>query len=199
MEQGKFIVFEGIDGCGGTSHASLTVDWLTQQGFNVVLTKEPTDTEIGNLLRLYLTNGAILPETDALLFASDRVEHSRWILDRINQGQIVISDRYLESSIAYQAAQRLPVKWILNLNRYCHLPDLNILLYLDPEIAIQRKLFTDKFEKINFLKQVQKNYLHRAKANTSNWKIIDSSSSIETVQQKIEVIIKDFLQFEEHE
>ena len=108
MKKGIFIAIDGIDGCGSTTQVGILGNYLKKGGENVHLTREPSEFEIGKLLRKYLKKPETPIPTDALLFAADRVEHYyKEILPKIQNNYIVVSDRYLESSIAYQATQTI--------------------------------------------------------------------------------------------
>ena len=106
MKGGYFIAIDGIDGCGSTTQTRLLGEHLKSRELKVHLTKEPSELEIGTLIRKFLKMQDIPSATDALLFAADRIQHYyNEILPKLREGFIVISDRYLESSIAYQTAQ----------------------------------------------------------------------------------------------
>ncbi|MHA1713751.1 MAG: dTMP kinase, partial [Candidatus Ranarchaeia archaeon] len=96
---------------------------------------------------------------------------------------------------AYQAAQRMPVSWILSINRFSLVPDLNILLDIEPQLALSRKPAVDKFENVSFLRKVREIYLHRAAENPAKWIVVDSGSSIDEVQSLIQEKIKPFFDF----
>ncbi|MHA1266468.1 MAG: dTMP kinase [Candidatus Helarchaeota archaeon] len=197
--KGKFIVLEGIDGSGTTTHAKLLESWLRKKGYLAISTSEPTNGKIGMIIRNNLKIGSHMGEKvkiaalDALLFAADRIEHwETFIKPNLNAGYIVISDRYIESSLAYQTAAGLPFEWIQSINQYIELPDLTILLDIDAESALQRKLLPlEKYENIKFLKQVRQNYLKRA--NFCHYPIINTNNLIEEVQLNLQKIILDLL------
>jgi dTMP kinase len=168
MPKGLFIVFEGIDGSGKTTQSKLLFELFSKEGKQVIWTKEPTDGDIGSLLTNKYLKEVDLPIVDALLFAADREEHLKdMVIPALNQGKIVISDRYYHSTLAYQQAQGLELKWLLELNKNFIKPDLTIIIDLEPEIAIERiekdkkRKIEDrkKFEKLEFLKKVRKNFL----------------------------------------
>jgi len=208
MQKGTFIVLEGIDGSGTTTHCKILAEKLREIGFNVHITQEPSNLKVGKLLREYLKIKEIPPPTDALLFAADRVEHYyNEILPKLQEGFVVISDRYIESSIAYQCAQsgnkykymkedfNITEEWIENINKFVKYPDITILLDIDPEISLKRKYKQsenpEKFENVDFLKVVRKIYLNRAKFK--NYYILDVNNSIDIVSENIYKIIKKFL------
>jgi dTMP kinase len=168
MAKGLFIVFEGIDGSGKTTQSKLLFDFLLKKRKKVIWTKEPTNGNIGSLLTNKYLKDTDLPFVDALLFAADREEHLKTeVIPALNQGKIVISDRYYHSTLAYQQAQGLELKWLLQLNKNFIKPDLTIIIDVEPEIAMvrikldkKRKIEErKKFEKLEFLKKVRKNFL----------------------------------------
>jgi len=197
-----FIVLEGIDGSGTTTHSRLLTNFLEEKGFKVHLTKEPSSSIIGELLKKILLDKNIPPETDALLFAADRLYHYKNEIKRkIDDNFIVISDRYLESSIAYQSSQsnEITIEWIENINKFIGIPDITIILDLPTEISLERKLANlksmgknqEKFEDIEFLVKARNKFIKRAKEK--GYKIINSEKSIELVQNEIRDYIKSKL------
>lgn len=192
--KGVFIVFEGIDGAGSTTHSTLLSKWLKEQGYEVLLTREPSENEIGELIRNLLYK-KVPPAVDALLFAADRILHLyEEIKPMLEKGNIVISDRYVESSLAYQVAQGLDSRWVLEMNKYAIQPDMNIILDIDPETALKRKerKASTKFENVEFLKKVREIFLERAKIK--NYIVIDTANPINKVQKKIRRIVSTLLQ-----
>ncbi|MFX1301784.1 MAG: dTMP kinase [Promethearchaeota archaeon] len=191
-----FIVLEGGDAAGTTTHSHLLKGFLESKGFNVHLTQEPSNSKIGILLREFLKNKEIPPTTDALLFAADRDLHfHNEIQKKLQEGYIVISDRYLESSIIYQSIQsdKISVDWIKEINKFVGIPDITIILDIEPRIALARKEDKDleKFEDTSFLDKVRDLYLARAKQE--GYHVISSDDIIELVQEKIQKIIIDKL------
>lgn len=187
-----FIVLDGIDGSGTTTHSNLLKGFLETKGLKVHLTKEPSDTEIGRLVRKYLKDKTIPPITDALLFAADRSLHYFGeIYDKLDQGFIVICDRYIESSIIYQSSQSefISMKWVKEINKFVGKPDLTIILDIDPKISLARKTQQEleKFEDTSFLDKVRALYLKRAKEE--NYFVVNSNEIIEFVQEKIQAIV----------
>jgi dTMP kinase len=196
-EKSFFIVIDGIDGCGGTTHCNLLKEFLKSKDYKVHLTQEPSSSDIGILLRKYLKNKEIPPTTDALLFAADRTIHYHIeIKDKLKEGFIVISDRYIESSIAYQSNQtdEITIEWVKKINKFVENPGLTIILDIDPKIALERKNQDDleKFENLSFLEKVRSVYLNQA--NEQGHKIINSDDLIENVQKEIQKIVIDKLQ-----
>ncbi|MDX1797286.1 MAG: dTMP kinase [Candidatus Lokiarchaeia archaeon] len=192
MQKPIFIVLEGGDAAGTTTHSHLLKGFLESQGFKVHLTQEPSQSKIGKLLREYLKNKDIPPSTDALLFAADRNLHfNNEIKKKLEEGFIVISDRYIESSIVYQSAQspEISIEWVKEINKFVGWPDITIILDIDPKTALARKENQDleKFEETLFLDKVRNLYLQRAKQE--NYFVISSDDIIEIVQENIQKLI----------
>ncbi len=195
MQQGLFIAIEGIDGSGTTTHTKLLSKWLRKKGIAVVETHEPTDERIGRLIREILRDTTVPPAIDALLFAADRIDNTlNKIQPALDQGKIVISDRYVESSFAYQCSSGLDREWVQNLNRYALTPNITLLLDISPTIALSRKRRPkpkEKFEHVAFLEKVRQIFIERAQEN--GFKIIDAEGSIKEVQSQIQKHIEPML------
>ncbi len=192
MHQTLFIVLDGIDGSGTSTHCNLLAGFLSLKGLKTFLTQEPSSSEIGKLLRKYLKDERIPASTDALLFAADRVLHYKTeIKKKLEDGYIVISDRYIESSIAYQSNQsdEITIEWVENLNLFAGEPDLTIILDIDPKISLSRKHqeFLEKFEDTSLLDKVRRVYLTRAEK--LGYPIINTNNIIELVQTEIQKIV----------
>jgi dTMP kinase len=137
---GVFICVEGLDGCGKTTQAKLLVRRLRRK-YDAVYTAEPSRGRIGALIRKDYLHGAKRGSSivEALLFAADRFEHvENEVLPLLHMGKIVISDRYVYSSLAYQGAAGLDVEWIQKLNEHAIRPDLAIFIDVAPETVVQR-------------------------------------------------------------
>jgi len=140
---GCFIVFEGIDGAGKSVQVAMLKDKLIKNHYEVTVTKEPTDAgPIGKLIQdILFKDEKVTNEALALLFAADRADHTRRIIvPALNNGAIVISDRYVYSSLAYQSRgiTKLNLDWLRTINKYIEQPDLVIYLDVPPEIGLQR-------------------------------------------------------------
>jgi len=186
LKKGAFIAIEGVDGAGSSTQTWLLVNWLAEKGYSAVATKEPNpDGEIRSAIRHVLRERSPIPELDALLFAADRVDHvERFIKPWLKSKKIVVSDRYLESSIAYQTSQGLSEKWILSINRHAIAPDITIILDVDPKVSLTRKdVEPERFENATFLSKVRKKFLERAKMK--GYCVIDASRSLEEVQTEV--------------
>lgn len=165
--RGKFIVLEGADGCGKTTHGRMIVEYLNKHGIPAEMTFEPTDGEVGKLLRRYLKGeekGS--EETIAGLFLADRLNHitkEGGLLDRLNEGITMVCDRYYLSSIAYNCMSRTP-QWVFELNgkaRELLKPD--IIIYLDMptenlEERITNRNTVEIYENVEYQKKVKERY-----------------------------------------
>jgi dTMP kinase len=192
MHRSLFIVLDGIDGSGTSTHCKLLVGFLNLKCLKTYLTQEPSSSEVGKLLRIYLKDERIPASTDALLFAADRVIHyENEIKTKLEEGYIVISDRYIESSIAYQSSQsdEISIEWVKNLNIFAGEPDLTIILDIDPKISLSRKNqeFLEKFEDTSLLDKVRRVYLTRAEK--LGYAVINTNNIIEMVQAEIQNIV----------
>jgi dTMP kinase len=189
MKKGLFIVIEGIDGSGKGTQSKKLYKWLKRERHESYLTYEPTDGIIGRVIREGLKKGSLDPVTEALLFAADRREHQSEISSEIENGKIVVCDRYLSSSAAYQGAHGIDIEWIDKINNFALKPDLLIILDVKPELALKRinsrGAKTDYFEKVEFLRKVREIYLTYSEA----W-IVDASRSVEEVHEEIKGIVK---------
>src|SRR5262249_32773038 len=140
------IAFEGGEGSGKSTQVERLAQWLSDRGLAVTVTREPGATDFGSRLRRILLespDGALTPRAEALLFAADRAEHvDAVICPALDRGDVVITDRYVDSSLAYQGAGRaLPVEDVRRLSRWATnglVPDLTVLLDIDPELGLER-------------------------------------------------------------
>ena len=134
------------------------------------------------------------PETEALLFAADRIEHGKVIKKALEKGKIVISDRYKHSSFAYQGAAGVDVKWMQSLNKHAMVPDLVILLDIDPDKSLERVSDREKtvFEKNEYLKKVRAEYLRYAEME--ELVVVDALQSIEEVHEDILSQVKKLIE-----
>jgi len=204
---GTFIVLEGIDGAGKSTQAKLLKIWFEERGYEVVLTKEPTDTAFGKLIRrLVLTGGRegiidgakISHEAEALLFAADRAEHvDKLIKPSLEAGKIVISDRYFYSSLAYQWARGLDLEWLIDLNRFAIRPDLVVLLDLPVKESMKRlrsRSIKSEFDKIYELqRRVRENYLKLAE-RFPEIKIVNALEDVDSVHRQIVALVEALLE-----
>jgi dTMP kinase len=191
-----FITFEGIDGVGKSTQLDLLETWLIQQGKEVIRTLEPGGTELGQEIRHLLLHrrGDVAPRAEALLYAADRAHHvATKIRPALALGKVVLSDRYFDSSVAYQgAARELDVTQVRDISLWAVdnlLPDLTILLDLTAEQAMLRRNKTgvepDRLEqeKVDFFERAREQYLELAKE--PRFLVVDANLSVEEIQQQI--------------
>lgn len=179
-----YIVLEGIDGAGKSSQIELLSQWLIANGFDVENVVEPTDSDIGRLIRKFLQDedatSDYMQKTLGLLFAADRLLLMNKINKLKDENKVIISDRSFYSSLAYQD----PADWIEEINKFAKIPDLVILLDLDLKTSVNRSGETDEFENEKFLRRVKANYLELAK-KYDNFKVIDGNNGINMVSKDI--------------
>jgi dTMP kinase len=161
-KKGIFICIEGLDGSGKTTQAKLLAKKL-RKSYNAVYTAEPSRGKIGTYIRERCLYGKkrLSSAVEALLFAADRIEHvENEVLPALNAGKLVISDRYLYSSLAYQGAAGLSLEWIEKINEHALKPDLAIFIDVDPKTAMRRlKLKKSVMENMKTQQKVRDVYL----------------------------------------
>ena len=191
-----FITFEGIDGVGKSTQLDLLQSWLESRGRDVVRTLEPGGTELGQEIRHLLLHrkGDVAARAEALLYAADRAHHvATKIRPALAEGKVVLSDRYFDSSVAYQgAARELDVSEVRNISLWAVdnlIPDLTVLLDLDAQAAIQRRNKTgtepDRLEreKVDFFERARSQYLDLARE--PRFLVVDATLSIHEIQEQI--------------
>ena len=196
--KGSFISFEGIEGTGKTIQSKLLYEHFRKTGYTVILTEEPGGTRIGLKIRdvlLSVENKEITPVTELLLYNASRAQHLKeLILPALNEGGIVITDRFSDSTVAYQGYGRgIDLKLIDSLDRMVTeglKPDITLLLNLDAETGLLRNKGINKtdrleLEDLKFHKKVRAGYLQIAAREPERIKLIDGSGSIEEIQRKI--------------
>jgi len=201
---GKFIVFEGIDGCGKGTMLSLTAKWLFSKEFdNILLTREPTYSGIGSRIRKILRSDRDPVDKAKLmlgLYIEDRKEHLEKVIKpalRINS--IILCDRYKYSTMCYQHTQGIPMEKIIYLHKRMLVPDLVLVLDVDVDVAMARmsaeRKSKEKFEQRDFLMEIRQNYLQLPNLlPNENIKIIDANASVEEVFEKIKKEVKKVIE-----
>lgn len=187
-EKGLFVTFEGGDGVGKTTQAALLEEWLIQAGRTVVRTREPGGTEVGVLIRDIVLHhrGEVSARAEALLYAADRAHHVQTLVrPALARGEVVIQDRYLDSSVAYQGAGRvLGRDEVRRLSLWATeglLPDVTVLLDLDPSAARSRLDADDKpFDRLeaeeeHFHARVREEFLALAAAEPTRFLVLDAA------------------------
>lgn len=203
---GLFISFEGIDGVGKSTQADLLEEFLASAGRKVVRTLEPGGTDVGQEIRQILLHrkGGVGPRAEALLFAADRAHHVETLIrPALNRGEVVITDRYLDSSVAYQGAGRvLDKKQIRDLSIFAVeglLPDLTVLLDLDAAESMSRRNKTGaapdrlESEKVEFFEAVRQAYLELAAAEPNRFVVIGANQTVTAIQNEIRERINKLL------
>ncbi|GAA3737801.1 hypothetical protein GCM10022239_11840 [Leifsonia bigeumensis] len=195
--RGLFITFEGGDGSGKSTQSALLVEWLEQQGRTVVTTREPGGTELGEELREIVlhSRGHITPKSEALIYAADRAHHiATKVRPAIDCGDIVVQDRYLDSSVAYQGVARgLGAKEVRDVSLWATdglLPDLTILLDLDESVGRDRMSSRTKYDRLEaeereFHATVRAAYLDLAAAEPGRFLVIDATEEVPEIAANI--------------
>lgn len=206
MSRGLFISLEGIDGVGKSTQSDLLEEYLRELGQPVLRTFEPGGTALGQEIRHLLLHrkGDVAPRSEALLYAADRAHHvATKVRPALERGEAVITDRYLDSSVAYQGVGReLNAEDVRTISMFAVenlLPDLTILLDLEAGAAMTRRSKTgaepDRLEreKVEFFEAVRQAYLAMAKAEPQRWLIVDASQTVDQMQAQIRARIDQVL------
>lgn len=199
QKRGKLITFEGIDGAGKSTHIQFVKDLLEERGIQVVNTREPGGTSVGESLRQLLLHEKMHLETEALLMFASRREHIAQVIEPAMQaGKWVISDRFTDASFAYQGGGRkLSLEKLNVLENWVHpnlQPDITFLFDVPIDVARARLDATrtlDKFEqeKSDFFADTRAEYLRRAKEFPNRFRVIDSTLAIATIQKQLVELI----------
>ena len=195
---GLFITMEGTDGAGKTTQIKLLKDYLEKKGFSVLSTREPGGNAISEKIReiiIDVENKKMNARTEALLYAASRAQIvSEVIVPTLKKGDIVICDRFVDSSIVYQGiARKLGIETVESINHFATdglEPDITFLLKLDPEQSIERKKQQEQLDRIEsensyFHKRVYYGYLELAEKFPERIKVIDAFDDIDTIHKKI--------------
>ena len=191
-----FVALEGGEGAGKSTQAELLQQWLTDQGREVVVTREPGGTPLGRRLRELLldpSTGTLAARTEALLYAADRAEHVHDVIrPALQRGAVVLTDRYVDSSIAYQGAGRsLDPAEVATLSAWATedlLPDLTVILDVDPQEGLGRfdgPLDRLEAEPMSFHRAVRDGFLALAARHPSRYLVVDASQQPDVVQSHV--------------
>ncbi len=204
MQKGLFITFEGADGCGKTTQIKLVKDYLEKSGYEVVLTREPGAKGLGEKIREILLNydGIVSDRCESFLFLADRAQNIDTIVNpAVEKGKIVLCDRHIDSTVAYQGYGRgLDLERINKLNLLAtdgRVPDLTIVFDIDVETSMQRVgKEKDRMESagIEFHNRVRNGYLEIAKNEPERVKVVDGREGIEKVFENVKDLINKTLQ-----
>jgi len=201
---GMFIALEGGEGAGKTTQARLLAIWLRDQGYDVVTTREPGATKVGMRLRAVLLDTAhtgLSARAETLLYAADRAEHvSSVIRPALERGSVVVTDRYVDSSLAYQGAGRnLPAAEVAGLNDWATgglVPELTVLLDMPPAAGLGRRARSaDRLEAepIDFHERVRAGFLGLARAQPERYLVLDASQPAGEVSRQIQERVREIL------
>ena len=200
---GKFITLEGVDGAGKSTHLDFVASWLREQGREVIVTREPGGTPLGETLRELLLHRDMDADTELLLMFAARQQHlAELILPALARGAWVVSDRFTDASYAYQCGGRGIAKariatletWVQRGFR----PDLTLLFDLPPEVAEARRSAAraaDRFEREadSFFSKVRRAYLERAEAEPVRMRVLDARQGIAALQVEIGQYLREML------
>ena len=193
--RGRFVTFEGIDGAGKSTQIGFVDDWLRGRGMEVLLTREPGGTPIGESLREMILHRPMQPRTETLLMFAARCEHVLAVIEpALAAGRWVLCDRFTDATYAYQSGGRgIAEADVATLERWVHprlQPDLTLLFDLEPRIAagrLARAQRSDRFEaeQHDFFTRVREHYLVRARAEPQRFFVVDTSQDKPVVQARL--------------
>ncbi|KQQ21150.1 thymidylate kinase [Rathayibacter sp. Leaf299] len=204
---GLFVTLEGGDGAGKTTQARLLEEWLGSRGETVVRTREPGGTEVGVQIREIVLHhrGDIDPRAEALLYAADRAQHiGTLVRPAIERGEVVVQDRYIDSSVAYQGAGRVldadEVRRLSEWATHDFRPDLTVLLDLDPAAARSRldaaRTRFDRLEaeKAEFHERVRGAFLAIARSDPERFLVLDAALPVEELAAAVRSRVEELLE-----
>lgn len=195
VRRGVFICVEGLDGCGKTTQAKLLVRRLSRD-YDAIYTAEPSKGTVGKFVKKkYLHSGKRgQVEVEALLFAADRLEHLKnEVLPALAEGKVVVSDRYVFSSFAYQGAAGVGLDWIEEVNKHALRPDLAVFIDVEPETVV-RRLKRKKSVMENLQTQVKVREVYMKYVKNGRLVRIDGNKSKREAARDLTCLVKDWLQ-----
>ena len=200
---GTFVVFEGGEGSGKTTQIARLAAFMRAKNLTVVTTREPGGTVVGQSIRALLLDpatGELSPRTEALLYAADRAEHvAAVIAPALSSGDVVLSDRYVDSSLAYQGAGReLKLDDVALLSQWATdslVPDLTVVLDIDPRVGMSRFEGADRLEalSLDFHDRVRQGFLDLAAHAPSRYLVVDGTQSPDVVESLIQARVIELL------
>lgn len=202
--RGKFITFEGCDGCGKSTQLRLLSEYLEKQGIAHIFTREPGGGKISEAIRNILLDGKnseMTDECEALLYSASRVQH---LADRVEpalkEGKLVVCDRYVDSSLAYQAyARGLGVDFVTKINAFAlenYLPDVTVFIDLSPADAFKRKHGADENDRLeqagmSFHEKVYEGYKTLARENPNRFAVVDGEKTPEEIFADVVKVLQE--------
>ncbi|MBD7914341.1 dTMP kinase [Clostridium sp. Sa3CUN1] len=208
MKQGKFIVFEGGEGSGKSTILEMIYEFLLEEGIDCIKTREPGGIRISENIRSIILdkeNTEMDSKTEALLYAAARRQHLvEKVIPELKSNKIVLCDRFIFSSLAYQGyAREIGVNEIFEINKFAvgeYMPDLNILFDVSPEVGLSRinknkdrEVNRLDLEKIDFHNKVREGYHKLVEENKENFHVINAEKSIEEVFNEVKNVILKFI------
>ncbi|MFW5440328.1 MAG: dTMP kinase [Methylophilaceae bacterium] len=203
MKRGKFMTLEGMDGAGKSTHIPNIVDQIKAHIHEVVCTREPGGTAIGEELRELLLHKDMHPETETLLMFASRREHIAEVIEpALERGAFVISDRFTDATYAYQAgAKDVAIAKIATLETWVQgdlQPDITLLFDVPVDVSLKRLAaarMPDKFERESavFFEKLRNTYLDRAKNDPKRFRVINADQLLEKVREEVKVIVEEML------
>lgn len=200
---GAFVCFEGGEGSGKSTQSRRLTDWLTAQGYAVVLTFEPGDTEVGRRLRdivLSPQTGSLADRTETLLYAADKAEHVETVVrPALERGEVVVTDRYVDSTIAYQGAGRdldaAEVEQVARWATHDLRPHLTVVLDLEPEHGLGRFEERDRIEgeSLEFHQRVRARFLELADADPDHYLVLDARGDVDEIEHRVRAAVEPLL------
>ncbi|MFH0848301.1 MAG: dTMP kinase [archaeon] len=200
MERSKgfFIVLDGIDGCGKSLHSRILRDELVRAGYRTALTTEPSKGTVGRFIKnSVLKLRKLPPEIETLLFAADRFDHlHHQVLPLLDRGHVVVSDRYVHASLAYQGAQGIDLDWIREVNSFSVKPDLSIYLDVEPEVGLGRKRGARSVLETLDLQRKVRDIFHKL-VSSGQMIAVDANGPINDVKHRILSLVLETLRTNE--
>ena len=203
-DTGVFVCFEGGEGAGKSTQARKLTDWLRAEGYDVLLTHEPGDTAVGKQLRdivLDPATGDLSPRTEALLYAADKAEHvDKVVAPALGEGKVVITDRYVDSTLAYQGAGRsLADRDVERVARWATAdlrPHLTVVLDLPPEQGLDRFAERDRIEAESdeFHQRVRDMFLRLASGQPEHYLVVDARKPVDEIAREIRTRVEPLLE-----
>lgn len=192
MNRGLFITFEGVEGAGKTTQIALLARWLEESGHSVCITREPGGDSVAEGVRSLLLEKEMTPRAELLLFLASRAQNvERIILPHLERKGIVLCDRFIDSSIAYQGyARGLGCDHVTSLNEFATgglIPDVTFLLDLSPEVGLARQSERNRMEseELSFHQQVREGFLMQAANNQERFCVLDAMQQLQSLHKDI--------------